>query len=76
MNIYCYIDGDDFLCEYGTDTYRLGEAHGSHLISLDPLDYIQEMYPEAGITQEVLDAVIGFTVKAGYIVESYPSESE
>jgi hypothetical protein len=74
MNIFCYADGDDYLCEYGAGTYRLGEVHGTRLIAFDQLYDIQEQYPDADITKEVLDAAIKFAVREGYIAESYATE--
>jgi hypothetical protein len=74
MKIFCYVDGSDYLCEYRSGTYRLGEAHGSRIITLDHLSSIQGQYPESGISKEVLDAAIKFAVEDGFIVESYADE--
>ena len=74
MKIFCYVDGEDYLCEYGPGTYRLGEVHGTRLIAFDQLYDIQEQYPDAKITKEVLDAAIKFAVQDGFIAESYADE--
>jgi hypothetical protein len=74
MKIYCYADGSDYMCEYGSETYIIGEVHGTRLVAFAPLDFLQEEYPDAGITQEVIQAAIEFAVGEGYIAESYPEE--
>ena len=71
MNVYCYTDGSDYMCEYGRETYIIGEVHGTRLVAFHHLDDLQEEYPDAGLTQEVINAAIECAVRDGYIAESY-----
>ena len=70
MRTFFYIDGDDFLCEIGSETYKLGDVHG-HLVSFCPIDFINEQHNTNLITQEIIDQAIDFVVGDGYIAESY-----
>ena len=74
MNIYCYADGDEYKCEWGSETYVIGEVHGTRLVAFAPLDFLQEEYPDAGITQELIQAAAKFAVQEGYIAETYAEE--
>lgn len=74
MKIYCYADGDEYKCEYGSGTYVLGEVHGTRLVTFAPLEFLQEEYPDADITQELIEAAAHFAVQEGYIAETYAED--
>ena len=70
MKPFFYIDGDDFLCEIGSETYKIGDVHG-HLVSFGPIEFLNADYNTNEITQELIDRAVDFAVGSGYIAESY-----
>jgi hypothetical protein len=70
MRTFFYIDGDDFLCEIETETYKIGDVFG-HLVIFGPVDLLNNDHNTDQITQELIDQAADFAVGAGYIAESY-----
>lgn len=67
MSVFFYIDGDDFLCEFDNETYKMGDNLNS-FIDLYDLDYLQDLYGDAGFTQEIINDAVKFSIDNGYDV--------
>jgi hypothetical protein len=70
MKTFFYVDGGDFLCELGSETYKIGESLNS-FIDLYSLDFIQDLYGDVGFTREIIEEAIAFGLHNGYMVQSY-----
>lgn len=74
LNTFFYIDGDELLCEIGSETCKLADVEG-RLVSFLPLAFIREDHPETEVTQEVIQSAIDFVVRDGYIADSYAPDA-